>query len=225
MFKFILDSLDGVDQNHHAFYEQTDDKKWRLKVEGAVPREKLEEFRTNNVQMKEQLKKFEGIDPEQYKKDVERLKTAKTDEDLEKQISDRTAQMRQEHAAAIAKMTGDLESSQKMLEVMVIDGEVRRYAAELGAYPTAVDDLILRARGTFKVEKGVAMPYKDGQVQYGKDAINPMTMKEWLTDTSKNAPHLFNPNQGGGAKGSGFNRGSNANLSATDKIRQGLENG
>ena len=67
-----------------------------LDVEGAVAREKLEEFRTNNINLQNQLKAFEGVDVEKAKEllqkqkeleDANLIKSGDLGKIIEKQLS------------------------------------------------------------------------------------------------------------------------------------------
>ena len=62
LLKFIVDTLEGVDQTVASLYEKQEDGKFRLNVEGAVPREKLDEFRNTNIELLKKVDAFKGVD-------------------------------------------------------------------------------------------------------------------------------------------------------------------
>lgn len=227
MFKYIVDDLETVQEPHRGFYEKTEDGKFRLNVEGAVPREKLDEFRSNNIELLKKLEPFKDIDPKKYGTliELEKKVNDKTLVDagkLEEVINSRVSSMKQEFETKEQTLTQQLESSNKQLESLVIDSAVRVTALESGVLPTAVDDVMLRARSTFKIIDGKAVPHADGKPVYGKDGVNTMSVGEWVTALSKNAPHLFGSTQGGGSRGSTRTGGGTAPKSSIQKIAAGL---
>ncbi len=66
--KFKFKSKDEIPAEHLNLYVERDGA-FVLDAEGAVEKAKLDEFRTNNVNLQKQLtdlsKRFEGIEPEQ----------------------------------------------------------------------------------------------------------------------------------------------------------------
>jgi len=205
--KLLLDTLEGVDQTVAALYEKTDDGKFRLDVEGAVPREKLDEFRNTNIDLLRKLDTFKGVDPTKYQQllgiekkltDKELIEAGKVDEVVQGRIQT----MKTEHEGIVNTLNEKLTTSNRQLETLLIDSAVRVKALESGVIPTAVDDVMLRAKTVFKIIDGQAIPHQDGKPVYGKDGVSPMSVDEWITNLAKGAPHLFGSTQGGGAGGS-----------------------
>ena len=60
-------------------------------------------------------------------------------------------------------------------------------------------------------------------VVYGKDGTSPMSVIDWTTGLKKQAPHLFQGSQGGGAQGSGKGNVDTSKLTSAQKIAQGLD--
>lgn len=226
--KYTIDSTDGLEANIAALYEQTEDGKFRLDVEGAVPREKLDEFRNKNIDLLKQVDKFKGVDITKYttlldleKKvnEKELVDAGKVDEVVQSRIST----MKTEHEGVVSTMKTQLEASNRQLEGLLIDSAVRVKALESGALPTAVDDVMLRAKMTFRIVDGRAVPHDGDKPIYGKNGVDPMSVEEWIGNLAKNAPHLFGATQGGGSQGSRSGRsGSGAKLSSLQKIASGL---
>lgn len=230
MLKFIVDSLEGLDQQVATMYEKQDDGKFRLNVEGAVPREKLDEFRNTNIELLKKVEGFKGIDVKKYS-DLLALEKRVTDKELvdagkvDEVVQSRISQMKTEHEGAVGQLNEQLSIANRQLETLLIDSAVRVKALESGVLPTAVDDVMLRAKTAFKIVEGRAVPHSDGKVVYGKDGVNPMSVEEWIGGLSKAAPHLFGSTQGGGASGSrttGNRGGAGQKLTSTQKIAAGL---
>ena len=231
MLKFIVDTLEGVDQTVASLYEKQEDGKFRLNVEGAVPREKLDEFRNTNIELLKKVDAFKGIDAKKYGELVA-LEKRVTDKELvdagkvDEVVQGRISQMKTEHEGVVTQLNEQLGVANRQLESLLIDSAVRVKALESGVLPTAVDDVMLRAKTAFKIVDGRAVPHSDGKVVYGKDGVNPMSVEEWIGSLAKNAPHLFGSTQGGGASGSrtgsGGRPGAGQKLTSTQKIAAGL---
>lgn len=224
MLKFIIDSIDGLEDSIKSLYEPTDDGKYQLAVEGAVSKAKIDEFRTNNIRLTKELEKFKDIDPVKYAEYKKKAETAKTDDDLEELVQNRVKQLTDEHTKTTSELTEKLNTANSQLSHVMIHSEVRSKALEHGVIPTALDDVLLRAGTIFKLIDGVAVPHKDGQPVFGKDGTTHQTVDEWVQNLSKSATHLFDQSKGSGTSKNARNVGQNRNLSANEKIAQGLAN-
>lgn len=85
----------------------------------------------------------------------------------------------------------------------VLADSIRAAAIKAGALPEAAEDIILRARGTFKLsEDGEAIATdRDGEVIYGKDGKTPLSPLEWAESLRETATHLWPRAQGAGQTG------------------------
>ncbi len=85
----------------------------------------------------------------------------------------------------------------------VLADSIRAAAIKAGALPEAAEDIILRARGTFKLsEDGEAIATdRDGEVIYGKDGKTPLSPLEWAESLRETATHLWPRAQGAGPTG------------------------
>src|SRR5580693_1005314 len=84
--KTRVKSLEEVPEAVREFYTEQDGE-FFLPVEGMVTKDKLDEFRTNNVELKKQLEaleeKFDGVDP-----DVFRELSTKAQKERDKKLID-----------------------------------------------------------------------------------------------------------------------------------------
>ena len=128
----------------------------------------------------------EGKLDEVVNRRTERLRT-----DLDKQV--KAANERADKAEAFAAKYSD----------KVLADSIRAAAIKAGALPEAAEDIILRARGTFKLsEDGEAIATdRDGQVIYGKDGKTPLSPLEWAESLRETATHLWPRAQGAGPTG------------------------
>jgi hypothetical protein len=189
---------------------------WVLDHDGKA---KLDEFRQNNITLTNQLKRFDGIDPDavrqladdkQRLEDEQRLKDGKFQEVLDARLKTARADWDKTHGVVVAErdaLTGRLTAIQ-------IDQAVVSEATKRGLRPTALTDITARARMTFKLVNGVPQAFEaDGQTaRMGKDGASPMTLAEWVDALVSDAPHLFEANAGSGAAGSGSGGAGNRSV-------------
>lgn len=229
--KYRIKKLEDVPEAVRALYKADGDE-FVLDAEGVVPKERLDEFRDNNISLQRQLEKLKDIDPVKYRelvnlqREVEEgqlLKAGKIEEVVNSRVTAMKASLEGERDTFRSRA----ESAESQLSVLLIDSAVRNEALKLGVVNTALDDVVLRARTIYKMKDGAAVPHDNkGEVIFGKDGKTPMPMSDWLTSLKKNAPHLFANSQGGGA-GGGTRAGINdlSKASAVDKIAAGLQAG
>lgn len=225
--KAILDSIDGLEPAIASLYTKGDDGKYTLAVDGMVPKSKLEEFRETNIRLMKDMEKFKDIDPVKYRELSETHRKIQEKEwiekgEIDKVVEQRVNLMREDFTTKEKNLLTQNEAMSRQLESLLIDNEVRSAATKLGVRPTAVDDVLLRAKTVFKVKDGVATPMdSQGNTIYGKDGTNPMSVGDWVDSLKQSADHLFTPSNGGGAQG-GAGGANLTNLSPVQKIAAGL---
>src|SRR5437764_953300 len=211
--KFKVKAKDEVPAELQALYVERDGG-WVLDADGAVDKSKLEEFRTNNItlsnQLAEQKKRFEGIDPDEVRKltdDKRKLEEAQQLKvgELDKVVEGRLKTAKTEWDKQFTAVTSERDSLNARLTAIQIDQGVITVATKKGLRATAIPDITARARTVFKLVDGAPRAYEgDGQtVRVGKDGITPMTLDEWVDQQVADAPHLFESSAGGGAAGNG----------------------
>jgi hypothetical protein len=230
--QFELDSVEGLPADVAKEYIKGDDNKFRLDVPGVVPSARLAEFRDNNIQLKKDLEKFKGIDPAKYS-DLAKLESMVADKSLldagkvEELVAGRIGTMKVEYEGQVDQLKTQISTSNRQLESLLIDSSVRAAATPTEgpqALPSAVDDLLLRAKTVFRIVDGVAVPIDSkGQVIYGANGTDPMSITEWMKGLHKNAPHLFAASKGGDAPRQVGRHVQTGNMTATQKIAAGLQ--
>jgi len=207
--KYKFATKQEIPVEHQAFYVERDGA-WLLDADGVVSQTKLDEFRQNNITLTNQLKRFEGIDPDAIRQladdkrkleEAAQIKAGEVDKVIESRVKAARAEWDKTHGVVVAErdtLTGRLTAIQ-------IDQAVVTEATKRGLRPTALTDITARARVTFKLVNGVPQAFEsDGQtVRMGKDGTSPMTLAEWVDALVSDAPHLFEANAGSGAAGSG----------------------
>ena len=207
--KYKFATKQEIPAEHQPFYVERDGA-WLLDADGVVSQTKLDEFRQNNITLTNQLKKFEGIDPDAVHQlaedkrkleEAQQLKAGEVDKVIEARLKTARAEWDKTHGVVVAErdaLTGRLTAIQ-------IDQAVVTEATKRGLRPTALTDITSRARTNFKLVNGVPQAFEaDGQTaRMGKDGVSPMTLAEWVDALVSDAPHLFEANAGSGAAGSG----------------------
>ena len=220
--KFKFKSKDEIPADQQALYVERDGA-WMLDVDGVVDRSKLEEFRTNNItlsnQLAEQKKRFEGIDPEQVRKlaeEKQRLEEAQQLKggEVDKVVENRLKTAKTEWDKQFAAVTSERDSLNARLTAIQIDQGVIGSATKRGLRPTAIPDITARARTIFRLVDGAPRAYEADSrtVRVGKDGITPMTLDESVDQQVADAPHLFESNAGGGAAGNGSGGAGNRSV-------------
>ncbi len=135
--KFQLDSLTGLAPEIAALYAPLEAGGFQLSVEGAVDKKKVDEFRTNNIELGRRLDALKHVDPAKYtellaleKKAVEKqLIDAK---DVDGLVNLRVGEMRTTLQATIDTLTNENTTSKRQLESLLIDSTVRDAASKSG---------------------------------------------------------------------------------------------
>jgi hypothetical protein len=227
--KFKFKTKEEIPAESQSLYVERDGG-WVLDVDGAVDRTKLDEFRTNNIaltnQLAEQKKRFEGIDPDEVKKLTEEKRRLEETQQLkggevDKVVESRLKTAKTEWDKQFNAVTSERDVLNSRLTAIQIDQGVITVATKKGLRPTAIPDITARARLVFKLVDGAPRAYEaDGQtVRVGKDGITPMTLDEWVDQQVADAPHLFESNAGSGAAGNGSG-GAGNNRSVKNPFRK-----
>jgi hypothetical protein len=223
-FKFKYATKQEIPAEHQPFYVERDGA-WLLDADGVVSQSKLDEFRQNNITLTNQLKRFEGIDPDAVRQladdkrkleEAQQLKAGEVDKVIEARLKTARAEWDKAHGVVVAER----DTLTSRLTAIQIDQAVVTEATKRGLRPTALTDITARARMTFKLVNGVPQAFEaDGQTaRMGKDGASPMTLAEWVDALVSDAPHLFEANAGSGAAGSGG--GAAGNRSAKNPFRK-----
>jgi len=225
MLKAMLASLDGLDEATKGLYKKTENG-FILDVEGMVDKAKLDEFRTNNTElkkqldsMKEELAKFSGVDLTKY---TEAMKAIENDQEkkllkdgkIDEVINLRTEKMRQTYEDqikakdhAIKKVQDERDGAFKDRDTYIVDSELQRAVGdpEMGFQANVGSMLKAEVLKNFVYKDGKVVRVKeDGSVVFGAKG-EPVTIGEYLQDVAKEHPYLVKASTGGGARNNGNN--------------------
>jgi hypothetical protein len=212
-----LELEQAPEESIKGFYKEVNGK-FVLDVEGAVPvtklketEAKLEEFRTNNITLKQQLEtvtKTPLKDVPTSQINVEQI--------LEKHVSEmKTAYESQ--VQTLAQQKAELEGH---LERVVLSDSVKDAAIKYGVHESALPDVMNRAKEVFTVQAGKAVP-KEKKVD---KAGNPYGIESWLQSLNETAPHLFAQSRGSGSQRPVKGPIPQGTVHGVDRIAQGLKN-
>jgi hypothetical protein len=155
---------------------------------------------------KDGLAKFKDVDPEKYKVmltheqqilEGQLIAAGKVDELTEL----RTKALRESLQGELGNERTKVTALETQLNKLVIDNAVQTAAAKHGVKPSAMEDVLFRARATFQVRDGVAVAMEGNNIKYGKTGTDPLGIDEWMSNLPAVAGHLFNESKGGGATG------------------------
>ena len=162
--------------------------------------------------MKEQLAKFGNADPDVVKDLLSRFESEEEKQlfqqgNLDKIVDNRVEKMRAKFGQEMQEKDSELSKSlarQKSLENRAIAAEIAKAATEAGAIPSALNDFIFRANGSFALtETGEVIAVdKDGNPMFDADGKTPLSAKAWALGLQTEAPHLFSKPNSGGSQGS-----------------------
>jgi hypothetical protein len=99
--KHTITKLEDVPENVRTLYVAQGDK-FVLDVDGVVPKEKLDEFRNNNIALQQQIDKYKDLDPVKYR-ELMAIQQKITEKELldkgevEKLVELRVTTMRDDH--------------------------------------------------------------------------------------------------------------------------------
>jgi hypothetical protein len=175
-----------------------------LDVDGAVERERLEEFRTNNIKLTNELKSFEGIDVAKARELMAKQAELEQGELIKK--GDFASLIEQKLSPLRTDLQKERERNsqlQAQIEGKKLTDAVQSAGAKAGVRSSAMPDLQFRAERAFKVVGGEVVAVEAGQ-----------NLDGWLEGLKADAPHLFETNSGGGAAGNGS---GGAGLNASGK--------
>ena len=221
--KAYVKSLDDVPQDWHSLYIQEDDG-YVLDVEDRDFKAKVSEFRDNNIALRRELDKskehekelatlrkqvqrFKGIDPEKAAEAMKKIQAVEEQKMIDAGQIDEIVQQRTERMRAdLEEKNQTAEARAKKFEQLyrsnVIDNGLQQAINQVGRVRSGAMTFALKhGHDVWTVdEEGRPVPQgKDGQVLYGKDGKQAITMQEWAQSLMVEAPYLFEDSAGGGS--------------------------
>lgn len=194
---------------------QTEEAKIAAAIEAAVGglKTKNSELLGKLKAAGDQLKSFEGIDPEavrgilsKFASDEEAQLIAKGD--IDTVLAKRADRMKagfEKDLKAAQDAAANASSRTEKFASRVLKGEVVGAATEAGVHKFAMEDAMLAAARDFELDDDGNPIAREGK--YGKDG-KPLTLKEWFAEMKDSRPHWFPATGNGGGAGHGGGNGS-----------------
>ena len=214
MLKSLYDTLDAIPEilREHA---QEKDGKFVLDIEGMIQRKDLDEWRTNNRNLKRELdtlkpqladlqEKYKDIDLEDYA----RVKAGTGD--VQKQIADVEKRLKAQFDTNVAQERSARAAAEAKFHLAQISNAVTLIAPKVGIQDTAIEDVQARAMRTFSMVDGAMVAMKGDEPIYSeKEPAKLLSIEEWAGGLAKDFPHYFKSSSGGGAGGGAGGRRMN----------------
>lgn len=201
----------GIELDDEAKQKILDAAREAHNTDVAGLKAKRDELLDSQRKLKDQIQKFEGIDPERVKKlesmlaeneEAKLIADGKIDELVSKRLSREQATWQSQLEQKDTE-TQQLRQQVEALQGATINSGIASAGAKVGLAPTAIEDAQLIARHSgWVLEEGVPVLRKGEEVVRGKNG--PITFEEWLESQRETRPHWFPTPKGSGSTG---NRG------------------
>jgi len=221
------EEFDALDEAIKKLYVEKDGK-YLLDAEGVEDvsglKSALEKERGTVKKLKADLQatvdKFKDIDPDKARdaqkklqdlEDKQMMDEGKVEELFKKRTERMVADFENQKIAfnnQIKTLNGANQSLTGELSELLIDGSLRQAAIKAGVHEAAVEDVVLRGRGVWKLVDKKPTPMNGENIIYGKDPNQIITMEEWISGLQPVAPHLFKPTGGGGSPAGDASKGT-----------------
>tara|TARA_R100000231_G_scaffold29723_1_gene26318 strand:- start:1691 stop:2425 length:735 start_codon:yes stop_codon:yes gene_type:complete len=208
---YFTEDISNLPEAVQTLYHKDEQGGYTLAVEGVAPKRKLDEFRTNNKKLQEQVQelqeKYQFVDIEEYKSLKEKVADKDTkgfvpQTDIEKEVEKRVRKMASEFEEKNKSLNDTITSQTSQLSKLLIDNEVAKNATQNNAIESALDDIMMRVRTKFTVEEGkVVAKDEAGEIEYNANG-EPVTIAQYMNTLKESAPHLFKTSTGAGTVGS-----------------------
>ena len=232
--KLKVQSLDELDESIReaakALYVERDGE-WHLpEIEGlpdvAGINNALRLERKRAKELADQVKRFDGVDPEKYRTLLDReAEFERGDEANKGKISEVLTRYQREHQTQMDELRGQLKTLQDERDAaklaqkrLRIERDFDEAARKLKVRAAYMDDVRLRAQQADVLDDGtVAMLGADGEPLVSSRTGKAMTPDEWLTGMQEAKPDWFEASTGGGAAGSGPRRNGPGVIDRSDR--------
>ncbi len=205
---------------------------------------------TKRDELLDEVKKFKTIaksfepvgDPEKAIAALEKVQELEDAElinakEFDKLFEKKTERMKADHDTQLTSITEKNESLQAEVNIykgklgeVTIEGGIRDAAMNVEGskvYDKAWPDIIARGKRVFTLnDKGEAEPRDiNGNIIYGKDAVTPISFKEWAEGLKDDAPHFWEAGSQGGAGTLPNDDASRKGKTLEDQLEEAKKNG
>lgn len=247
----VVESLDKVPEALRGEYEPREGK-FHLRLAGEpsgfVPKARLDEFRTNNLeltrkaeQLAAQAEKFKDIDPDKARAALEKLQQIEDKKlidsgKIDELVAARTERLVGEKDGRITELSTSLEAKTKEadefkaeLTRVLVGSHIDACALAHKVTPAGLKIVRLLAehgddqgvRWTLNDQRQLVAMKADGTPAWsGSNANKPLERDEWIEGIIKAYPHIVPPSSGGGAPGNTAGGGPTVDLSTLSPVER-----
>lgn len=210
MLPYTVAKEDDLPENAdvRALYSKQGDV-WVLGVSGVVPKKQYDDLGAEAKELKKLKDGLGDKTPEEAlaaltRVDVLEAQVGKDKDKFQQMLDQRTAEMKQDHEAKEKAFQERFDKQQEGLRTLKIDQAIQAAGGDFGLRSGAGPDLVARGQRVFDLDDDGNIVAKDenGNQRYNA-AGEPLAPKDWVEQMSKEAKHLFDESEGGGAGGSG----------------------
>ena len=209
--KSVVEKLDDVPEALREHYVE-ENGSFVLATDGN---DRLKEFRTNNITLKQKaeeletkLKSFEGIDPAKYQ-ELATLERQKRDKelieagDVETLLNEKLTGERSTYQKQLDAIKAELEKTKGELVATKVTDTLKTAAADAGVLPKAMNDMVKLASSDWELRDGRPTMVQNGEVVLSKEkAGEPITMGEYFKNMLHEKPFYFQSSSGAGGTNS-----------------------
>lgn len=227
-FKLTTEAFAALSEAEKTFYKQDGDV-YVLDVEGAVDKSKVDEFRSNNIELQKKLDAFKGVDLEKYNQMSEQEKKLRDKKlieagDIETIVNERIAAIKSDYDGKLATATSEAEALRKthndLFTKYEIDGAAHKAFATHKISPDAQEAVMAQIRLRFSVQEGQVVAKDGDKIARGKNGN--LTIDEFVAGQ----PEIFKVSSTGGkGRGSNVQQPAERPKTALEKIQSGLSSG
>lgn len=216
--KIDFDSL-GIELDDTAKQKILDAAKEAHDTDVAGLKAKRDELLEAQRNLKDQVKQYEGIDPERARQlekvlaeneEAKLIADGKIDELIQKRLSREQATWQSQ----LENKDAELEQTRKQIEALqgvTISSGIASAGQKVGLAPTAIEDAQVIARHAgWQVEDGAPV-LRDGEGNVVRGKNGPIMFDEWLESQREARPHWFPTPKGSGAPGNRNGSGQSDN--------------
>ena len=179
MFKYKISTEEhsALEESLKAFYQEGDDG-FTLLVEGATSKDKVSEFRSNNIKLQDDLKKFDGVDMDKYTAMLETERKVRNKELIDKgefdtllaeNMTAKTSDFEAKLSALQNKFEMSENNNSSLITKYEIEGAAHKAFSTHKIQPEAQAAIMAQINGMFTVNAGSVVAMEGDTIKVGAD--------------------------------------------------------
>lgn len=195
--KFKLDSIDDLDEGVQGLYKEADDGGFVLDVEGAVSRDRHNEFVNNNKRLFKENEELAGFKTKAQELQEQLDQAGQAGKQKETDLNTRVSTLEQ----LVEKERQEKAAAQDALNTTKKNAQISKALKGAGVRDAAIDDATALASQEWGfADDGTLVRQLGGQTVLSEDTGAPQGLDEWAKGLHKTKSYLFETSQGDGAQ-------------------------